>query len=77
MVLLTLPIAFSTWLNSQNVFTDKREVKMLRIIEPKDKKKDFIAGPAQFGPDLGGETQYQVQWYHMTYYACHMMYCLL
>lgn len=34
---------------------------MLRIIEPKDKKKDFIAGPAQFGPDLGGETQYQVQ----------------
>ena len=48
-------------IDQSNVFTDKREVKMLRIIEPKDKKKDFIAGPAQFGPDLGGETQYQVQ----------------
>lgn len=48
-------------IDQSNIFTDKREVKMLRIIEPKDKKKDFIAGPAQFGPDLGGETQYQVQ----------------
>lgn len=48
-------------IDQSNVFTDKREVKMLRIIEPKDKKKDFIAGPAQFGPDLGGETHYQVQ----------------
>ena len=39
----------------------KREMKRLVITEPPVKQKTFIAGPAMFGPQLGGEMRYQVR----------------
>lgn len=38
----------------------KREMKRLVITEPLIEQKTFIAGPAMFGPQLGGETRYQI-----------------
>ena len=40
----------------------KRDIKLLRILRPKlQERSEFIAGPAQFGPDLGGDARYQVR----------------
>ena len=39
----------------------KREMKRLVITEPLVEQKTFIAGPAMFGPQLGGEMGYQVR----------------
>lgn len=59
----TTNISISNWFVKliDSFIVEKREVKMIRILEPQlNENFEFIAGPAQFGPDLGGDAQFQV-----------------
>ena len=57
--LLILPLSLSLSLSGA-LAEQTRETKILRIVKPELEVSSFLAGPAMFGPDIGGEHSFQV-----------------